>query len=479
MKKGGYIKRTKELYESLGLTPRSVPSLLTQLKRIEEGAISGFDRDRIKRKVRMELIAEKVEAGMGLLEDEIIEIFGESFDDEYECLALSEDENESDNAMVQEIGANQEVNVDFLVENNPLDMDPRGGLTNEVDTWKESDGSIRVLVEEEKDVLLLLRKVCNDGKWKQVPNLRAYDRRKVMKEVHLVDGVMHNLIRQDMSVTEVNRLLYAGGAVVALRLGLKLGVGKKTDVKKSWWQRRLERSSETWRKHLSQVEEIKKRKKVGMKVKMELERKYQLTERGTESVSTFLKNKIQAGSTKIRWFVEKKVARRQNNLFRNNQKQLYKELSGDTKDSTDEPPDAVESRKFWSEIWSVEVEHNREASWLGDIRKQMKDVTGMTDIVVEVAGVKQGIGRMSNWKAPGPDMVRGFWFKKLTSLHLVLTNALKKCVELGEVPEWMVKGRTVLFQKDPEKGTDVQNYRPIACLPLMWKLLTGIFADKI
>ena len=109
----------------------------------------------------------------------------------------------------------------------------------------------------------------------------------------------------------------------------------------------------------------------------------------------------------------------------------------------------------------------------------MKDVTGMTDIVVEVAGVKQGIGRMSNWKAPGPDMVRGFWFKKLTSLHLVLTNALKKCVELGEVPEWMVKGRTVLFQKDPEKGTDVQNYRPIACLPLMWKLLTGIFADKI
>ena len=202
MKKGGYIKRTKELYESLGLTPQSVPSLLTQLKRIEEGAISGFDRDRIKRKVRIELIAEKVEAGMGLQADEIIEIFGESFDDEYECLALSADEDESDNAMVQEIGANQEVNVDFLVGNNPLDMDPRGGLTKEVDTWKESDGSIRVLVEEEKDVLLLLRKVCNDGKWEQVPNLRAYDRRKVMKEVHLVDGLMHNLIRQDMSVTE-------------------------------------------------------------------------------------------------------------------------------------------------------------------------------------------------------------------------------------------------------------------------------------
>ena len=75
--------------------------------------------------------------------------------------------------------------------------------------------------------------------------------------------------------------------------------------------------------------------------------------------------------------------------------------------------------------------------------------------MVEVAGVKQEIGRMSNWKAPGPDMVRGFWFKKLTSLHLVLTNALKKCVELGEVPEWMVKGS--LIQKDPTKGIAVAN----------------------
>ena len=44
----------------------------------------------------------------------------------------------------------------------------------------------------------------------------------------------------------------------------------------------------------------------------------------------------------------------------------------------------------------------------------------------------------------------------------------------------MVKGRTVLIQKDPGKGTVANcKYRPIACLPHMWKLLTGIFANKI
>ena len=42
-----------------------------------------------------------------------------------------------------------------------------------------------------------------------------------------------------------------------------------------------------------------------------------------------------------------------------------------------------------------------------------------------------------------------------------------------------MKGRTVLMQKDPKKGTIASNYRPIAGLPIMWKLLTGIFSDKI
>ena len=32
--------------------------------------------------------------------------------------------------------------------------------------------------------------------------------------------------------------------------------------------------------------------------------------------------------------------------------------------------------------------------------------------------------------------------------------------------------------KDSKKGTEVGNYRPIACLNLIWKLLTGFISDK-
>ena len=49
----------------------------------------------------------------------------------------------------------------------------------------------------------------------------------------------------------------------------------------------------------------------------------------------------------------------------------------------------------------------------------------------------------------------------------------------GFVPSWLTRGRTLLFQKDKSKGKVASDYRPITCLPIMWKLLTGVTADQI
>ena len=86
---------------------------------------------------------------------------------------------------------------------------------------------------------------------------------------------------------------------------------------------------------------------------------------------------------------------------------------------------------------------------------------------------------MANWKAAGPELVQGFWFKKWTGLHPRLQECLQDCVCQGNVPEWMVRGRTVLIKKDPVKGVQASSYRPITCLPMMWKLLTGIMGEKL
>ncbi len=59
---------------------------------------------------------------------------------------------------------------------------------------------------------------------------------------------------------------------------------------------------------------------------------------------------------------------------------------------------------------------------------------------------------------------------------MVIAHGLNSCLECGEVPKWMVKGQIALIQKDVKKGRTASNYRPITCLPVSWKLLTGILA---
>ena len=56
---------------------------------------------------------------------------------------------------------------------------------------------------------------------------------------------------------------------------------------------------------------------------------------------------------------------------------------------------------------------------------------------------------------------------------------MKKCLQTAHVPEWMTKGRTTLIQKDPNKITAPNNYRPITCLPIILKILTAQIREEI
>ena len=47
------------------------------------------------------------------------------------------------------------------------------------------------------------------------------------------------------------------------------------------------------------------------------------------------------------------------------------------------------------------------------------------------------------------------------------------------MPDWLTRGRTSLLQKDKSKGNIASNYRPVTCLPLMWKILAGVITDQI
>ena len=50
-----------------------------------------------------------------------------------------------------------------------------------------------------------------------------------------------------------------------------------------------------------------------------------------------------------------------------------------------------------------------------------------------------------------------------------------------DIPKWMIQltSNSILCQKDLGKGSAVDNYWPISCFSLMWKLMTRIIADSV
>lgn len=65
---------------------------------------------------------------------------------------------------------------------------------------------------------------------------------------------------------------------------------------------------------------------------------------------------------------------------------------------------------------------------------------------------------MQTWKTPGPDVVQGFWLKKMTNLHDQLAKHLQACLNTGIVRLWITKGRTVLIMKESQGETNQEKW---------------------
>ena len=468
----GYIKRLVEMWDGRDVNVRPQAALLGQLRSLKNGRkLSEFEKCEIERRVTLERI---VPAGQGNVEAE---------------------EN-VDFVVEREEMANSEIGTE--VEEQVIDVSFDGRVVQTIADIANSDfpkvcvdrldcvggeGMLRELKEEERVVLERIRVIFNSREFVEILSLKGFDKGSVSREVGLVNRLLLNMTGSCVDVTSVNRLLYAGSYVVCERLGLLKKRKESLKSKKPWWQRRLENSIQEWRKDLGRISELTKGVSLKSKVVGDLNRRYKLFERGSRSVVVFLENKIRAASTKISFYVDSKLTEHQNKLFKTNQSLLYKQLGGKSNSKTPaKSPDPEQAKAFWQDIWSQETSFESNNSWLGDYESHLSsecNIVPQDNISICEDDIKIGLKRMSNWKAPGPDGVRGFWFKKFTSLNPLLCKSLQRCLSEGDVPGWMTKGRTVLIQKDPAKGTVAGNYRPIACLPLMWKLLTGTLAGKI
>ena len=187
-----------------------------------------------------------------------------------------------------------------------------------------------------------------------------------------------------------------------------------------------------------------------------------------------LKQRITAKATTVKRYDNIIKQFQENRNFQTNQGRFFKNLEG--KEERTKPPNAEDATAFWKGIWSAKVKDKRDAGWIGKVKEKMPCGKQNT-VKITKDDVKRKLKSMPVWKGARPDKIQGFWLKSFTTLHGVLAAALNECIEVGDVPGWLVEGRTILVMKDSKNGTEVGNYRPTACLNLIWKLLTWSTSD--
>ena len=116
----------------------------------------------------------------------------------------------------------------------------------------------------------------------------------------------------------------------------------------------------------------------------------------------------------------------------------------------------LKNQKSFAETYEV----SWDPKWLKDLQSEV-NVTKQEKADKTNESFKKILGRMRNWKSPGPDLVQGFWLKNFSSLHGRVRSQLKECLDSGFVPSWLTRGRAALLQKDKSKGNIASNYRPI------------------
>ncbi|KAF4531352.1 hypothetical protein B566_EDAN017258 [Ephemera danica] len=103
----------------------------------------------------------------------------------------------------------------------------------------------------------------------------------------------------------------------------------------------------------------------------------------------------------------------------------------------------------------------------------------MPDVSISLEDVRASIKKTKNWTAPGIDGIHNFWWKYFKSTHDVLATRFNEAlVEPSIIPKWFTLGITYMKAKSGELSNP-KNYRPITCLPTLYKIFTSICAVKI
>lgn len=192
-----------------------------------------------------------------------------------------------------------------------------------------------------------------------------------------------------------------------------------------------------------------------------------------------LKQRLMALNNRLRRFIRRENQYHHNNTFQNNPGKFYDEIRND-KINIDEPPTENDINSFWKPIFNNEQHYNKDTYWLNDYKNAVGEKIQEAEYQeVTKEEVKSATSKFQNWKSPGIDRLHNFWWCHLTNLHHKMADVLDHILNHpDQSPPWLTTGRTTLVPKKHETKNPA-NYRPITCLPIIYKILTNIITNRM
>lgn len=305
----------------------------------------------------------------------------------------------------------------------------------------------------------------------------------------LNERILPTLVVECNNIQNLQTIIYCSAYATCLTIGLKMSDSqnrrKAINNNKYPWMLRLEKQIDKIRKKLGRLTQFKnggRSTKLLNRINREIIPNV-IEELDSNQFTELLYSttqRLRILSERLKRYTKRDQRHRENNDFEINASKFYQKIkSKNVINNTSNQPNIEEITNFWSSIWETPETYNTHANWIKEERNKSTNLTEMISAIITENDINETTKRTHNWKSPGIDNIHNFWYKKLICIHSKMAALFNEILECpSKIPTFLMQGMTYLIQKDPNI-CNVSNYRPITCLPTIYKIFTSIISHKI
>lgn len=319
------------------------------------------------------------------------------------------------------------------------------------------------------------------------PNLRNPIPKLIFKPntseiISTTNTLIQKYLTPKSTLEDIHAIIYAAAVTIIKHNGQKITqqMGKSKIKHKPKWQIRIESKIENLRKdigHMTQHLNGNKSKKIKKSITKILKNK---TTKSELEILDTMKQKLAVYAGRLRRYKESNERKDTNLGFNQNEKKFYRTLlPQESAPATTEIPSKQELTEFWSNIWSKPLQHNNSSEWIKIETERHDNIQVQTDHHITQEELSETIKHTQNWKCPGADKLQNFWYKQFSSTYEILTREINNCIRDPNIfPKFLTQGNTYVKPKNADTKNPA-NYRPITCLPTLYKIITATICRKI